>query len=418
MAGIQRLFHDIQKTGIQEFVRLFTKRNRTPLLAAATQGNSDAVQLLLVGGAHVDLNDDAEHGNALCCAAKAGKLDIVRLLLNHGSDVNSRRGICASPLGFAIHHQHRDVADCLLRKGACVDLEICQHGRPLDCASSFGDVALVRILLQNGAKDSNRGALEIAASMGHLELFEILADELHERAVGPNLPHRLLAQPCFWARENPVRILFKRIIDLYLSNDDRYSNLAWAIMGENSTIVRCLLENGAQLKRKHELGKILFTSAGMPLKKVLATTSSAFVITKVSRSAVTLCKIFCGVMENIEGSTEPLEKHKFLLTLDTLRRLVIWTRETLVQMAGDFHVMDSYLPSGRHCSENETHENLTVCFDTLTYLEIKIQFHQSGPAGHARKLRDDQTALIQGLEPFVLKPTKVPRRYGYKSQNE
>ena len=275
--------------------------HRTPLFAATAQGHSEIVQLLLGWGARIDLSDYVEYGNALCGAAKAGNLDIVRIFLENGADVNSRGGSLVNPLGFAIHNGNTEVAEYLLQQGAHVAFDICQHGTALECASSSGNLGLVLILLQHGATDVQHKALEIAASNGHVDIFEVLANQNCESSAERSNPRYLLARACFWARENTVRMLLEKIIDVHLYNDERCSNLAWAILGQSPVIVRCLLENGVLLMSKRQLEFILFRGTGT-WRAQCDMVEDSFAAFEACCTAVTICKTLCAVIENIESS--------------------------------------------------------------------------------------------------------------------
>jgi outer membrane protein assembly factor BamB len=88
------------------------------LRSAAAAGRLAEVQALLDAGVAVDA--PARHGNtALLFAAEKGHLDVARLLVARGADVNAReRFFGATPLGAALQGKHSAVALFLLEKGA------------------------------------------------------------------------------------------------------------------------------------------------------------------------------------------------------------------------------------------------------------------------------------------------------------
>ncbi|KAL3468783.1 ankyrin repeat-containing domain protein [Aspergillus californicus] len=103
------------------------------------RGNSAAVRLLLESGAdagiqHVDgvtpLNMAVAQGDEvivrmilkvtprhreLCLAAYTGRVNIVRLLLDHGADINEEDGYGRTPLDRARKAGHVDVEEILLK---------------------------------------------------------------------------------------------------------------------------------------------------------------------------------------------------------------------------------------------------------------------------------------------------------------
>ena len=141
---------------------------------AAVEGQLEAVQLLLSHGAR--LHDwCGEYGCILHAAVKGGNKDIVRLILESEVDVNSKDDFnepalfvaCGSPRSL-------DIARMLIRYGADVNGQGGPHGNALQVAVSFGSVDLIELLLDSGADVNARGgcrntALQAAAYGGNLE---------------------------------------------------------------------------------------------------------------------------------------------------------------------------------------------------------------------------------------------------------
>jgi hypothetical protein len=57
-------------------------------------------------------------GAALTVAAAEGHMDMLQRLMVLGADVNAKHGAWGSPLGAAVHHRRRAIADVLDQKGA------------------------------------------------------------------------------------------------------------------------------------------------------------------------------------------------------------------------------------------------------------------------------------------------------------
>jgi beta-lactamase regulating signal transducer with metallopeptidase domain/ankyrin repeat protein len=96
----------------------------SPLIAASNLGNLEIMTTLVQQGADVNgfvLRDETP----LINAARAGRLDAVRYLVANGADVNlavpaeaTPGAEMRSPLGEALKHEHRAVADYLRSQGA------------------------------------------------------------------------------------------------------------------------------------------------------------------------------------------------------------------------------------------------------------------------------------------------------------
>lgn len=90
-----------------------------PLLAAASGGRTDVVQLLLRSGAAIDHTDTCGR-SALFLAAEIGDLDTVRVLLSAGADVTVREKGGATVLHAAAAAGDVGVMELCLERGLSV----------------------------------------------------------------------------------------------------------------------------------------------------------------------------------------------------------------------------------------------------------------------------------------------------------
>ena len=85
------------------------------LFAAARSDRPDVIALLLAIGVSVNLQDERKQ-TALHVAAASDARNAAAFLIEHGADVNVREAnFQATPLGFAGHHDHRQMIDLLSR---------------------------------------------------------------------------------------------------------------------------------------------------------------------------------------------------------------------------------------------------------------------------------------------------------------
>ena len=92
---------------------------RTTLLHdMAFEGDVRKARLLLDHGATIDVVDDEFRSTPLGLAARWGRRDLVRLLLERGTDVNLAGADWARPLAWAEKRGHREIAEELRAAGA------------------------------------------------------------------------------------------------------------------------------------------------------------------------------------------------------------------------------------------------------------------------------------------------------------
>ena len=90
--------------------------DQTPLIIASQHGCTDIVKLLLDAGTNIHhRNDQGE--NALISAAQEGHIDIVKILIEAGGDINQHNAEGETPLELAIRlRQKKELIDLLREK--------------------------------------------------------------------------------------------------------------------------------------------------------------------------------------------------------------------------------------------------------------------------------------------------------------
>ncbi|KAI4852197.1 hypothetical protein E4T44_01647 [Aureobasidium sp. EXF-8845] len=162
------------------------------LYSACARGHVEVVQVLLERGAAVNLI--GQYGTALRETIKelhwfqSQAYDprfakIVRMLLDHGADVNASGNGYESALLSACSGTRidRGTVRLLLDHGGDPNVVCGDYGNALYAASMSGDLAVVEMLLQGGADANAMGgsygtALCAAASHGHVEVMQLLLD--------------------------------------------------------------------------------------------------------------------------------------------------------------------------------------------------------------------------------------------------
>uniref|UniRef100_A0AAY4E6Z4 Euchromatic histone-lysine N-methyltransferase 2 n=1 Tax=Denticeps clupeoides TaxID=299321 RepID=A0AAY4E6Z4_9TELE len=150
------------------------KTLRTPLLEAIVNNHIDVVKFLIQSGACVyHVEEDGSTG--LHHAAKLGNLDVVNLLLGTGQvDVNAQDSGGWTPIIWAAEHRHIDVIRALLDRGSDVTLKDKEMNVCLHWASFAGSVEIAELVLNAGCPLSSVNThgdtpLHIASREGYLD---------------------------------------------------------------------------------------------------------------------------------------------------------------------------------------------------------------------------------------------------------
>ena len=152
----------------------------TPLQRAVMERHIDVVRVLLEHGADVDATNSADLA-ALNIAAENGPPAIVELLLTHGARIDIQSSVTgATPLSGACQNAQANILDLLLEHGADADFVGPNGFTPLFQAVEYGTPGMVRSLIQRGA-DVNAVVegctpLHLAAMFGKNETAQLLIE--------------------------------------------------------------------------------------------------------------------------------------------------------------------------------------------------------------------------------------------------
>ncbi|KAF5677621.1 ankyrin protein [Fusarium heterosporum] len=146
------------------------------------------VKSLLDHGASPNVSDGTWGVAAICFAMETGSTDLVRMMLQAGSNTRKKMNNGETLLLYAIDNGRRDQAKLLLEAGADANAADKKGRTPLMQAISRRDTELIRLLSAHGA-DANVGGCispaELAQSMGDLDILQILGFGSSPQVGGP-----------------------------------------------------------------------------------------------------------------------------------------------------------------------------------------------------------------------------------------
>jgi ankyrin repeat protein len=273
-------------------VRLQTKPSShdgyTPLHVAAWNGNAALIEGLLKRGAQIDLAATQEQGHGLTplhTAAENGRKAAVEVLLGHKANMNAKTPIGETALRLAVARNHLDVARLLLKAGADVDelsaagmgnlkflaqrraagvnVSTLRDGRrqtALHYAATCGQKEVAAWLIRSGAdvnaeseaSDNGRGQtpLHCAVTGGHLALVTLLLDARAD----VNAPGWGCSALQFAALDGQIeiaRVLLSRGANVNSKQEhDGSTPLHMAALEGHLAMVKLLVENGADVNAK------------------------------------------------------------------------------------------------------------------------------------------------------------------------
>ncbi len=118
---------------------------------AAGMGQIERVQSLLRQGAEVNSRAPSAGnvpagGTAIMLAAARNHIEVVKLLISHGADVNQADEGEGTPLIYSVWKGHKDIVALLLEKGADIYAKTRDGRTPLSVAKQYGHTEIEKML--------------------------------------------------------------------------------------------------------------------------------------------------------------------------------------------------------------------------------------------------------------------------------
>ncbi len=240
--------------------------------------------------------DGKERELTLHAVAEAGVVDLLKLLIQKGSNVNAINESGSTPLTFASQNGHVEVVKTLLASGAKVDAAEKAGWTSLMFASQNGHAEVVKALLASDAKVDAAGkngwtSLMLASQNGHAEVVKaLLASGAKVNAAEKNGSTSLMI-----ASQNGhvevVKTLLASSAKVDAAEKAGRTSLMRASQNGHAEVVKALLASGAKVNAAAKAGwtsLIIASQNGHDevVKVLLASGANVDAVTKAGRTAL------------------------------------------------------------------------------------------------------------------------------------
>ena len=230
-------------------------------LEAASSGDVPRMKYLLYKGTDIDTTSKSEgRRSALLLAAKNGREQAVKVLLEKGANFATKDSFDYTALHLAAQHGEISVVQVLLDKGADLEAKTSIGDTALHCAAESGYESVVQVLLEKGAdldvkNHYKETALHLAAKFGHRSTVQALLDKGADLEAETYGIGTALHGAAHFGHESVVRVLLKKGADLEAKTSRGETALHCAANRGYESVVQVLLEKGADLEAKDRRGR-------------------------------------------------------------------------------------------------------------------------------------------------------------------
>ena len=231
--------------------------NKTPLIIAVGNSYLETAKILIENGADVN-SVDFEGWSALSYAVNNGDIEIAKLLLTNKAKIKDELLLA---IKSPIVESRIDMMKLLIDNGANINYTDENEFTPLNIAIETGDMELTKFLITNGANVNSLmqdgvSLIVYAISQNNMDLLQILIEN------GANVNNTTgdywAGSPLITASrlglDNVVRILLSRNADINAVDMNGNTALHTAALNSQLSVVKLLLEKNPNLDIQNEVG--------------------------------------------------------------------------------------------------------------------------------------------------------------------
>jgi ankyrin repeat protein len=224
-------------------------KESTPLHLASDKGHLEVVRVLLEHGADVEAQNE-DKLTPLHRASRSGRGQVVRTLLEQGADAAAFDRNRMTPLHWASFGGYLEVARILLERSKDAAARDKNGWTPLHWAAFEGRVEIVRILLKRGVDatvrdKAGRTPLHRSSSEGHLQVTRVLLEQGVDTTAQDMDGRTVLHRASIGGHVKIVRFLLDHGVDMAVRDKKGRTPLHHASLAGHLEVTRVLLEHGS-----------------------------------------------------------------------------------------------------------------------------------------------------------------------------
>lgn len=244
-------------------INVINENGKTALSIAKEKENYKIVRMLNL------IKNSNNNKNTLFYAAKNGYINVFKLLVSKGHDVNAQNEEGLTPLMLASIEGHTKLVEFLISEGCDVSLSDNSGGTALMWAMLNGKLDIVKLILKNGPKfdfkdrNVNWSELDLAVESGNPRMVKLL---LNEGLIDTN--SALIKA----AEHNKIKIiknLLKIGADVNSTGNEGITPLMAAAANGNIKTVKLLIKNGADVNAVEKKGNWTVLDYAQPYPEII-----------------------------------------------------------------------------------------------------------------------------------------------------